>query len=103
MIGLCKRCSVWYFKYNIAKLQRAQNSLARVVLWASYRITPSPLLEQLHWLLIDLRIAYKIAILTFKTLKLSQPEYLANVIKRHVPGRALRSATDSERLNLPTI
>ena len=36
--------------YNIAKLQRAQNSLARVVLRAPYRISPLPLLEQLHGL-----------------------------------------------------
>ena len=88
--------------YNIAKLQRAQNSLARVVHRASYRMSPSSLLEQLHWLPIDLRIAFKIATLTFKTLNLGQPEYLGNVIKRHIPGRALRSAIDSERLNLPT-
>ena len=89
-------------KCNIAKLKRAQNFLARVVLQAPYRISPSSLLEQLHWLPIDLRIAFKIATLTFTILNLGQPEYLGNVIKRHVPGRALRSVTVSERLNLPT-
>ena len=89
-------------KYNIAKLQRAQNSLARFVFRALYRISPSPLLEQLHWLPIDLRIAFNIATLTFETLNHGQPKYLGNVIKRHVPGRALRSATDLERLNLLT-
>ena len=56
---------------------------------ASYSISPSPLLEQLHWLPIDLRIAFKIATITFKTLNLGQSEYLGNVIKRHVLGRAL--------------
>ena len=86
-------------KYNIAKLQRVQNSLVRVVLRAPYRISPSLLLEQLHWLPIHLRIAFKFATLTFKTLNLGQPEYLGNVIKRHVAGRALRSAIDSKRLN----
>ena len=68
-------------KYNIAKLQRAQNCLARVVLRAPYRINPSPLLEQLHWLPIDLRIAFKIATLTFTTLNPGQPEYFENVSK----------------------
>ena len=48
-------------KYNIAKLQRSQKPLARVVLRAPYRISPSPLHEQLHWLPIDLGIAFKIA------------------------------------------
>ena len=90
------------YKNTISQLQRAQNSLAHVVLRAPYRISPSPLLEQLHWLPIYLRIAFKISTLTFKTLNLGQPEYLGSVIKRHVPGRALRSVIDSERLNLPT-
>ena len=76
-------------KYNIAKLQREQNSLDHVVLRASYSNSPSPLLEHFHWLPIDLRIAFKIAIITFKTLNLGQSEYLGNVIKRHVLGRAL--------------
>ena len=83
------------FQNTISRSYSERRTLARVVLRAPYRISPSPLLEQFHWLSIDLCIAFKIATLTFKTLNLGQPEYLGNVIKRHVPGRALRSATDS--------
>ena len=58
---------------NLNKLQRIQNSLARVITNTSkyQHITPS--LKKLHWLPIKQRIDYKICLLTYKTLTNQQP------------------------------
>src|SRR5579863_9602408 len=54
---------------SIARLQRVQNALARVVcptVKRSKHITPT--LRKLHWLPVQQRICYKITLFTFKTL-----------------------------------
>ena len=52
---------------NLNKLQRIQNSLARVITntWKYQHITPT--LKKLHWLPIKQRIDYKTCLLTYKT------------------------------------
>jgi len=52
--------------YSIKKLQRVQNNAARIVLQAPRRSHASPLLRMLHWLPIQQRIEYKVALLMFK-------------------------------------
>ena len=53
-------------KYNIDKLQRLQNMACRLIfnLCRYYHITPY--LKLLHWLKIEYRIQYKVAVLVFK-------------------------------------
>ena len=51
---------------NISKLQRMQNSLARIVICAKPRTESSRLLIDIHWLPIKHRIDFKIATITFK-------------------------------------
>jgi hypothetical protein len=63
----------------ILKLQRAQNSLARVVTNTRRRDHTTPVLADLHWLPIAARIDYKIALLTFKSLVSRQPSYLCEL------------------------
>jgi hypothetical protein len=73
------------------RLQRIQNSLARVILPSFKRhhhITPA--LQQLHWLPIKERITFKIATITFKTLQSQKPNYLSLLLTRHNPLRSLR-------------
>jgi len=80
-------------KANIAKLQRIQNSLARVVTNCyTYHTHSSELLYNLHWLPIKYRIDFKIATLTFKLLAQHQPSYLSNIIHIYNPPRTLRSS-----------
>jgi len=52
---------------NIDKLQRVQNTLARVVKERTKYDHIQPLLSELRWLPIAARIRHKIAVLTFKT------------------------------------
>ena len=61
---------------NIDKLQRLQNSLARVVTNTRRRDHITPVLADLHWLPVRYRIEYKIALITFKALTTQQPQYL---------------------------
>jgi len=53
-------------RYNIDKLQRVQNTLARVVKERSKYDHITPLLSKLHWLPIEARIRHKIAVLHLK-------------------------------------
>ena len=61
---------------NFAKLQRVQNTLARVLQRRSEHDHITPALIQLHWLPIQQRVTYKLATITFKTLSSDEPSYL---------------------------
>ena len=76
---------------NIQQLQRAQNTLARVVTGSRSRTGSTPLLQGLHWLPVDYRIRYKISSLTYKILQQQQPTYLQPLLSRYIPSRSLRS------------
>ena len=65
---------------NIDKLQRVQNTLARVVSGTKKRDHITPVLQELHWLPIRSRITYKVALITHKVLVARQPQYLTDVV-----------------------
>jgi hypothetical protein len=75
---------------NIAKLQRAQNMAAHLILHKilhkTCNFSSSSLLQKLHT-----RIDFKIATLTYKTLSSGHPAYLRRLISLHQPARPLRS------------
>ena len=77
---------------EIAKLQRIQNSAARIITCTRKREHITPILVALHWLPIDKRIQYKILLYTYKAVNHIAPEYIAELITLHQPGRSLRSA-----------
>jgi len=60
-------------KTNIAKLQRMQNNLARVVCKSPYNTNVTKLLRELHWLSVRHRITYKVASITYHTRNCQQP------------------------------
>ena len=76
---------------NIAKLQHVQCDLARVVLQAPWRTSSKPLLEKLHWLPIQERVIFKVAVIMFMTRSSRQPEYLSEIICDYEQTRNLRS------------
>ena len=49
--------------------------------------------SDLHWLPVRRRISFKIATVTFRVLQFQPPSYLASLIPRYVPARALRSSS----------
>ena len=98
------RCfSAWLLqRYYNKRLQRVQNSLARVVCNAPYRSSSVPLLKSLHWLPIEQRIEYKIATMTYKLRLHHQPSYLFELINDYKPVRCLRSSS-SALMKLPPL
>lgn len=75
---------------NIKKLQRVQNTLARVVTQSPSRSHSAPMLKTLHWLPVKYRIEYKIAAITHTTLNTSQPAYLTNLLTKYSSERSQR-------------
>ena len=76
------------------RLQRAQNSAARVINRVRRRDHITPILRSLHWLPIKMRVTFKICTCMYKILHGLAPDYLNCAIARNAPTRALRSASD---------
>ena len=88
---------------SISRLQRVQNSLARVVIPSSKRSDHiTPIFAKLHWLPVNKRIEYKIATITYKVLQNKQPSYLFEILQPYKPPRDLRSS-DKVLLTEPLI
>ena len=76
---------------NIARSQLVQNALARVVL-RSPSVSTTLNLQQLHWLLVQCRIRFKVATIAYKAHVSSAPRYLTSLIRRYKPAHPLRSS-----------
>ena len=80
-------------QYQIKSLQKLQNFASKVVLSKSLFDHATPCLFELHWLPVEFRVDFKIALLTFKCLYGLAPLYLSNLIEWYKPGRPnMRSA-----------
>ena len=79
-------------KCILKRLQSVLNSAARLIHLTSRYEHVTPLLIQLHWLPIEQRITFKIAVITFKALHGVAPSYITDLIKPYAPGRLLRSS-----------
>ena len=86
---------------NIIKLQRIQNSLAKLVL-QNYHISSATALNTLHWLPIKRRIDFKISTLTYKLLHTHVPSYLASSIHLQTYVRVTR-LSELELLHQPFV
>ena len=78
--------------YDLNKLQRLQNTAARLIKGAKKNDHIIPILEELHWLPIRYRIQFKILLLVYKCLHGLAPQYLIELIKLRCPPRILRSS-----------
>ena len=71
-------------KFILNKLQRVQNSLARIVLNRHHLDSSNGLHSLLHWLPIHHRINLKLATITFKALSSQQPSHLSSLLHPYV-------------------
>jgi hypothetical protein len=85
----------------LQRLQRVQNSAARILSGCHRHEHVTPILHKLHWLPVTQRIKYKVAVLVFKAKHGIGPSYLQELIKPYKPRRSLRSA-DQELLCVPS-
>ena len=67
-------------EYKIKKLQRVMNASARLVYRAPKYCHITPLLRELHWLPVRLRVDLKILLVTFKILHGLAPSYLKDLV-----------------------
>ena len=87
---------------TLNRLQRVQNMCAHLVLRRTKRDSITECLKELHWLPIWQRIAYKILLLTHKSVNGQGPKYLQKLIEPKIQRRGgLRSDRDTSLLLRP--
>lgn len=79
----------------IQRLQRVQNTAARMITRQKKSDHITPVLHSLHWLPVSYQCQYKLLLYVFKTLIQKAPIYLPELIQVHKPSRSLRSGTRS--------
>ena len=79
--------------YSIRMLQRVHNNTAGIVLEAPRRSCASPLLRMSHWLPVQQRMEYKVALLTFRVHSTSTLMYFCCLIQDREHGYNLQSTT----------
>ena len=100
-LDYCNSLYIGMSDTNFAKLQRVQNSLARIVASTRKHDHITPVLNWLHWLPVRQWVMYKTAMLTYKSLNIGQPEHLPVLLSDYTPSRKLRSF-DHQLLSQPT-
>ena len=75
----------------LQKLQRVQNSAARLVTKCPRSDHITPILRELHCLPVKQRIQYKLPVTTYKALHRSAPSYLSDMLQPYQSTRTLRS------------
>lgn len=77
------------------RLQRLQNSAARLITRTSRREHITPVLIALHWLPAEYRPKFKILLHVYRALNGLSPPYIAEMVQRYEPARPLRSSSKS--------
>lgn len=83
----------------INKVQRIQNSAARVVTGASKYESITSILKDLHWLPVSYRIQFKLLLFVFKATQGLAPMYLQELFKATVPRKY--NLRNQEKLIVP--
>ena len=80
---------------NIARLQRIQNTAARLIMRSPRSDSATPLLCELHWLPIVCRVDFKLLVFIYKAMHNDAPVYLCELMCPYQPTRTLRSANNN--------
>ena len=94
---LLQRLVVWAATNNV---ETATTSSERLICRRKKHDHVTPLLKELHWLLIHVRPTYKLLTIAHSVMHGLAPEYLAELLDRHHPRRVLRSAS-AELFSVP--
>ena len=88
---------------QIKRLQIVQNSAARLVFMKRRSDSVTPLLRELHWLPVEMRIKFKACVLVYRCLEGTAPPYLSELIQPYSMPRMLRSSRDKSKLFVPRV
>ena len=86
----------------MAKLQRVQNTAARLIARRKKYDHITPVLIELHWLQVKFRCEYKFLVYVFKSLHGIAPVYLQDLLTVCKPIRSLRSE-NSMKIQTPRV
>ncbi|XP_062579353.1 uncharacterized protein LOC134241302 [Saccostrea cucullata] len=89
-------------KALLDRIQKVQNTAARLVTRSSKREHITSILADLHWLPVSFRPQYKILPYVYQSLHGLAPSYIKDLIMEYKPTRSLRSESTS-RLVVPKI
>ena len=98
-------CNSLYYNvpnYLLQKLQRLQNTAARIITGSKRTDHVTPSLFDLHWLPVRIRTQYKLLITVFKILNGLAPSYLHELISPYKPTHNMRSACNNLLVVPPT-
>ena len=90
-LDFCNSIFAGINKSLILKLQRIQNTAARILTGTKKHDHITPVLRSLHWLPVAQRVHYKLLLFVFKCLHNMAPDYLKELVCRYHPARELRS------------
>ena len=71
------------------RLQRVQNTVARLVSQPTWTASSVDICRDLHWLPVSHRVTFKLYLITWKTLHTAHPPYMSELITHYHPSRAL--------------
>ncbi len=91
-LDFCNSLFLSLSQQQMSKLQRLQNSAARLVTLTKKVCHITPVLQSLHWLPIKKRITFKLLLLVYHAVHGSSPIYLQNSIQAYQPSCRLRSS-----------
>ena len=77
---------------NFVRLERLQNIAARLIMRVPKYSNITPVLKELHWLLVQEGVCFKIMLLVHRAVNCHGPVYLRDLICIYTPTRSLRSA-----------
>ena len=100
-IDYCNSLLVGLPQSLVGKLQRVQNSTARLIVSALPHVHITPILRHLHWLPVRAWISCKTACLCFNAITSSTLACLSDLLHLYSPSRSLRSSADTRLLKIP--
>ena len=76
----------------VCRLQRVQNTAARIVTLTRKYDSITPIMFKLHWLPVHSRIIFKLLLLVYKALNGKAPSYISSLLSHRKWSRSLRSS-----------
>ena len=73
--------------------EHVQNSAARLITQSPRFCHITPVLRDLHWLPVHLRIEFKVLLITYKALRGQAPTYIQEFLQAYQPSRNMRSSS----------
>ena len=87
---------------QLGRLQRIQNTAARLILRRNRRSSATVMLHELHWPPIKKRVMYKLLLMVYKSQHDMVPDYITEHLLDYTPSRLLRSSEDKQLVVIKT-